>query len=156
MFQQPRYAKRFAVAYATLGLVAVAACVGAILVLARPAPPAVAHCAALPGAKDPIVTAISFIENAVERKNTEASYGLVIPSLHAGLTCRQWANGKLPVAEYRDVDWDHAAYKQTAGGTGQLVFDVTLEHRGDPRKTHFLLELRQVGSRWLVGTWDRA
>jgi len=154
--KQPTYPRRFAAAYAALGLVVVAALAGTVVVARMSAPPRAQSCTTLSGASDPIVTAISFIENAVERRNPGASYGLVIPPLHRGLSCRQWASGRLPVTEFAGIDWDRAAYKQTAGGTGQLVFDVTLAHRGDPRKTHFLLELRQVGARWLVGTWDRA
>ena len=154
--RQPTYPLRFAAAYAALGLVVVAAIAGTITVSVMHAPTSAASCKTLNGTGDPIATAIAFLENAVERRNPGASYGLVIPPLHRGLTCRQWASGRLPVKEFDQIDWNRASYKQTTAGTGQLVYDVTLAHRGDPKQTHFLLELRQVGSRWLVGTWDRA
>ena len=146
------YRNRFAAVYAALAVVLVGSAFGG-----WKARDAGSRCTPLEGAEDPIVTAIAFIRAAVERTDPEGAYGLVIPSLRGGLTCRDWANGSLPVRAYRDVDWNRASYRVTAGGTGQLVLDVTLVAQArEAPPGRFLLELRQVGSRWLVGFWDRA
>ena len=146
------YRNRFTAVYAALAVVLVASPFGA-----WKARDAGARCTPLEAAEDPIVTAIAFIRTAVERTDPAGAYGLVIPSLRRGLTCREWASGSLPVPPFRDVDWNRASYRVTAGGTGQLVLDVTLvtEARAT-RPGRFMLELRQVGPRWLVGFWDRA
>jgi hypothetical protein len=104
-----------------------------------------------------MATAVAFIQTAVERRDPAGAYGLVIPPLREGMTCHQWASGAMPIRRFAPVDWDRASYRVTAGGTGQLVLDVALEKKTKPRRpTHFLLELRQVGNRWLVGFWDRS
>lgn len=116
-----------------------------------------APCVPLAAARDPIVTAISFIRTAVERANPAGSYGLVTPALREGFTCREWAGGALPVPGFHGVDWNRASYRTTASGTGQLVLEVTLVPRAGKRKAQrFLLELREVHGRWLVGFWDSA
>lgn len=143
---QPTYRKRFAAAYGALGLVVVASAFATWFVAtAAPAP----SCSGLEPTRDPIVTTISFIQNAVEREDPGAAYGLVTPSLRRGLTCAQWANAT-PVASFEEVDWSTASYKLTAGGTGQLVYSVTLAPQA-----HFLVELREHDKRWLVGFWER-
>jgi hypothetical protein len=150
------YRRRFLAAHAALGLVGTAS-VGTgwhavTATTARAAP-----CVPLTAAQDPIVTAITFIRTAVERTDPAGSYGLVIPALREGISCREWASGALPVHPFDGVDWDRASYRLTASGTGQLVFDVTLVPRAKGKSTgHFLLELRQLQGRWLVGFWDAA
>jgi hypothetical protein len=148
------YRYRFAAAYALLALTLVGAAGGGWKAFAASK---VTRCVPLQASEDPIATAAAFIRTAVEREDPAGSYGLVTPPLRHGMTCQEWANGALPVRPFPHVDWDRASYEVTAGGTGQIVLNVTLvsrEQRGHPAK--FLLELRQEGARWLVGFWDRA
>jgi hypothetical protein len=146
------YGHRFAAAYAVLALALVGAALGGWKAHGAAASK---PCAGLEGAQDPIVTAIAFIETAVERRDPAAAYGLVTPPLRQGMTCREWAKA-IPIRPFGAVDWKRASYEVTAGGTGQLVLDVTLVSREKAsERGRFLLELRQVGSRWLVGFWDR-
>jgi hypothetical protein len=157
--EQPRsrpgpYRHRFTAAYVGLVLVFAGAALGGwrAHAAARPAP-----CVPLEASKDPIVTAIAFIQTAVERRDPAGAYGLVIQPLREGITCHEWASGAMPIRPFAPVDWERASYRVTAGGTGQLVLDVSLVTKTRPRKpTRFLLELRQVGRRWLVGFWDRS
>jgi hypothetical protein len=148
------YRRRFTAAYVGLAVIVVGAAFGGWRAQAasRPVP-----CVPLEGSRDPIVTAIAFIQTAVEHQDPAAAYGLVIPPLHEGMTCRQWASGAMPIRRFPLVDWNRASYRVTAAGTGQLVLDVTLVSKTRPlTPARFLLELRQVGARWLVGFWDRA
>ncbi len=147
------YGVRFGIVYAALALVlAGSAFAGYRGLNERPTP----HCAGA-AATDPIVTAVEFIHTAVERKNPAAGYALATPSLRKGTTCADWARGSLPVAAYREVDWDKASYRVEARGDGQIVLKVLLSSRTLPEPTKaFLLELRQVGDRWLVGFWGPA
>jgi hypothetical protein len=151
---RPRpYRYRFTAAYGALALVVLGAAFGGWK--AHAASKAI-PCIPLAGSKDPIVTAIAFIKTGVERRDPGASYGLVIPPLRQGMTCRRWASEAMPIQPFENVDWSRASYRVTAGGTGQLVLDVTLFSKLQPRKPErFLLELRQEGDRWLVGFWER-
>jgi hypothetical protein len=147
------YRHRFTAAYVGLALVLLGAAFGGWRAQAASRP---AACVPLEGSEDPIVTAITFIQSAVERRDPAGAYGLVIPPLRHGMTCRQWASGDMRIRPFAPVDWNRASYRVTAAGTGQLVLDVSLVATRTPRSpTRFLLELRQVGPRWLVGFWDR-
>jgi hypothetical protein len=151
---RPRpYRHRFTAAYVGLAVVLLGAAFGGWRAQAaqRPVP-----CVPLEASDDPLVTAIAFIQSAVERRDPAGAYGLVIPPLREGMTCREWASGAMPIRRFAPVDWERASYRVTAAGTGQLVLDVSLVAKAATRtRTRFLLELRQVGARWLVGFWDR-
>jgi hypothetical protein len=152
--QRPRpYRYRFAAAYGALAITVLGAAFGGWKAQAASKP---IPCVPLAGSKDPIVTAIAFIKTGVERRDPGASYGLVIPPLQRGMTCREWASEAMPIQPFENVDWSRASYRVTAGGTGQLVLDVTLASTLKRRQPgRFLLELRQEGDRWLVGFWQR-
>jgi hypothetical protein len=136
---------RFLAAYGALTGVALAAVLAFAAVTAMPHP---ARCPTIAAKKDPIATAVAFLDNAVAAKDARGAYGLVTAPLDNGLSCAQWAAA--PPVQRHAVDWTTARYEVAAQGTGQLVLTVTLAP-----KTQFLLELRQRGDRWLVGSWDR-
>ena len=107
------------------------------------------------GSDDPILTAVTFIHSTVERTNPAAGYRLVTTAARRGISCSSWVHGRIPFVAYRDVDWDHSAYRAIAAGTGQLVLRVTLRsHVHGPEA--FMLELRQDGPLWQVGFWAPA
>ena len=146
---------RFALAYAALAVAAVGAgAVGWHAVTTHDPP---AACNGPRGSADPIVTAITFLRGAVERDHPENAYRVVLASARRGVTCARWASGQIPFPRYRQIDWNRASYRRIAGGTGQIVLQVTLfsliEH---PSKATFLLELQQTGSVWQVGFFDHA
>ncbi len=106
------------------------------------------------GSEDPLYTAVVFIRSAVERDHVTLGYRLVTDSGRQGVSCRSWAAGKIPFAAYRHVDWGRSGYKVVAGGTGQIVMRVTLRSKVErPAQEAFLLELRQTGALWQVGSW---
>jgi hypothetical protein len=147
------YNTRFLLAYLVLGLVTVGSGLG---LWAQTSAAQTAHCSGSPSI-DPITTAVVFLHNAVERHDTARSWGLVTTSLRGARTCSQWAHGSLPVEPYRDIDWNRASYRIEARGDRQIVLAVKLYSRSRHEEARrFLLELREVGDVWLVGTWTRA
>jgi hypothetical protein len=147
------YHTRFLLAYLALGLVAVGSALG---VWAQTSAAQAPRCSGSPST-DPLGTAVGFLHDAVERRDAARSWGLVTSSLRGALTCSQWAHGRLPIEPYHDIDWNRASYRIDASGDRQIVLDVHLYSRRDRKAAQrFLLELREVGDVWLVGTWTRA
>jgi hypothetical protein len=146
------YGRRFGFLYATLALALVGAGAFAWHAATATHRPARVACNGPRGSQDPIVTAITFIQGAVERDHPENAYRLVLASARPGVSCERWARGQIPFPRYRKVDWNRSSYRRIAGGTGQIVLGVTLfslvEH---PSKAKFVLELQQDGQLWQVG-----
>jgi hypothetical protein len=106
---------------------------------------------------DPYEVAARFLTGAVERRDPASAYMLATPSLRGRGTCADWARGRLPVAAFRHIDWDRAAYEPVAGGDGQIVLRVLLYRVGSTIPVPFLMELqtetREPG--WHVGSFQR-
>ena len=104
----------------------------------------------------PLAVAAKFIRTAVERRDVDASWGLVTPDLRAGYTRRTWARGDIPIVPYPagQVRWTlDYSFKDSVG------FQVALFPKpgSDVRATVFLLDLEAVragnGKRWLVSSF---
>ena len=149
------YGRRFGFVYAALALALAGA--GVLAWHASSARPAPVACNGPRGSQDPIVTAITFIQGAIERDHPENAYRLVLASARPGVSCDRWARGQIPFPRYRSVDWSRSSYRRIAGGTGQIVLGVTLfSHVEHPSKAKFVLELQQSGPLWQVGYFAHA
>ena len=114
---------------------------------------AAATCKAPSVGSNPLVTALYFIHTAVERANPGAGFALATPALRGTTTCADWVHGKLPVTPFRKIDWNRARYRIETRAAGQIVLDVLLASKLKLEPAMFVLELRQVGTRWRVGFW---
>jgi hypothetical protein len=104
----------------------------------------------------PLAVAAKFIRTAVERRDVNASWGLVTADLKAGYTRRAWARGDIPIVPFPagQVRWvlDYS-FADSVG------FQVALFPRAgtDVRAAVFLLDLKAVkagnGKRWLVSAF---
>ena len=155
------YGFRFGLTYAALALVAAAAGAGAYLGLGIRGPErataSTASCQAPRVGGDPVMTAMTFIHAAVERANPQAGFALATPALRGGTTCSDWAEGKLPVKPWPQIDWRLAQYRVETHAPGQIVLQVLLPSKAVPKQPRvFVLELHQVGAQWRVGYWGPA
>jgi hypothetical protein len=157
------YRFRFISAYAALALFVAGAGYGAYRGIGLRGPaPAGATTATCPSptpkvGTDPVMTAVTFIHAAVERVNPKAAFALATPALRGNTTCKDWAEGKLPVKPFRQIDWNQSQYKVETRASGQLVLQVLLTSSTLPEKPSiFVLELHQVGAQWRVGYWGPA
>jgi hypothetical protein len=151
------YRLRLAAVYGAFALVLVGSGVGAFLAVSATAAhrgsAAAVRCTAPKATTDPMVTALFFIRSAVERANPAEGYALATPALRGATTCRDWARGRVPVKEYRNVDWQRSQYRVETQGTGQIVMQVLLISKSVSKPSLFMLELRQIGPAWRVGYW---
>jgi len=152
------YRARFLAVYAVLALLVAGSAYGAFrgAHLRGPAHSGVAdRCEAPKTGGDPVLTAVVFIHTAVERTNPRAGFALTTPAFRRSTTCADWARGKLPVREYRQVDWSRSQYVVEARVADQVVLKVLLasSRRPDEEPALFLLELRRLGAEWRVGYW---
>ena len=101
-----------------------------------------------------------FIETAVARKNLDASWAVVAPSLKQGYTRHQWAQAKgLPVVPYPELDPKHINFYLDSASTEEILVEVGLS--GLPgaksRPTTFQIGLSPSGKgkarQWLVDYW---
>src|SRR5262245_49409254 len=122
---------------------------------AAPSPAAPSDCSTSLAPRDPIKTAERCLEPPVARANHGQAYALALGSrdLRARTTCRDWAEGRLPVIAYRGIDWTRSNYRVVGAGEGQVVLRVVLFGKKSLPKA-FLMELRRDGGaeEWLVGT----
>jgi hypothetical protein len=104
----------------------------------------------------PLAVAAKFIRTAVERRDVDASWGLVTPDLRAGYTRRTWARGDIPIVPFPagQVRWTlDYSFEDSVG------FQVALFPKAgsDVRATVFLLDLEAVKAgksrRWLVSAF---
>jgi hypothetical protein len=155
------YRFRFTFAYVALALIVAAAGYGAYRGIGIRGPePAGATNASCPAPKvgsDPVMTAVTFIHGAVERANPKAAFALATPALRGSTTCKDWAEGKVPVKPFRQIDWNQSRYQVESHGEAQIVLQVLLTSATLPEKPRvFVLELHQVATQWRVSYWGPA
>jgi hypothetical protein len=98
----------------------------------------------------------TFIGTVVARKNVDAAWPVVGPSIRGGYTRAQWRHAHdLPVVPYPGVDTNHIDYYLDYASTKEILVEVGLA--GKPgvstRPTTFQLGLIPVGRHWLVDYW---
>ena len=91
-----------------------------------------------------------FVATAVERQDPEASFDLVAPELHQGLTKAQWATGYIPIVPVQDVDWATSSlrFSDTAGGVRYYILRVRSNQLAS--EVEFWIGLTRRRDRWLV------
>ena len=102
-----------------------------------------------------------FILTAVARKDVGASWSLVHPSMRAGYSKREWANGEIPIQPYPIERLDEARFHVVESFKNSLLIEVALiPEKGaekDVRPAVFRLGLKAVGTgakrHWLVDYW---
>ncbi len=147
-----------AAAFAALALLGAAAAAADVLALSGAAP-ASASCSAAPAPRDPIRTAIAFLDTAVAGTRTAQAYRLATPALRRGTTCADWAAGHPPIERFGRIDWTRSAYRLVAGASGEMVLKVFLwsaTRKDDVRAYLMELRRREGSRRWQVGFWQRA
>jgi hypothetical protein len=155
------YRSRFTLAYVALALIVAGAGYGAYRAVGLRGPETAratnASCPAPKVGSDPVMTAMTFIHGAVERANPRAAFALATPALRGGTTCQDWAEGKLPVKPFRQINWNQSRYQVESHGAAQIVLQVLLTSSALPEKPRvFVLELHQVDLQWRVGYWGPA
>jgi hypothetical protein len=99
----------------------------------------------------------TFIATVVARKNVDAAWPVVGPTLKAGYNRAQWRRAHdLPVVPYPGVDTKHIQFYLDYASTKEILVEVGLS--GKPgvstRPTTFQLGLIPVGGKkWLVDYW---
>jgi len=109
-----------------------------------------------PRAGEVLDVAQRFVATAVARKNVDASWALVCPSLKEGYSRAMWAKGNIPVVPFpvsfgkwrlsysleTEVDMRVALYARPKAHVAPTVFDLTVEPCGNAN-----------GRRWLVSSF---
>jgi hypothetical protein len=99
----------------------------------------------------------TFIGTVVARKNMDASWPVVGPTLKAGYSRAQWRHAQnIPVVPYPGVDTKHIQFYLDYASTKEILVEVGLS--GKPgvstRPTTFQLGLIPAGQKkWLVDYW---
>jgi hypothetical protein len=99
----------------------------------------------------------TFIATVVARKNVDAAWPVVGPTLKAGYNRAQWRHGlNLPVVPYPGVDTKHIQFYLDYASTKEILVEVGLS--GKPgvstRPTTFQLGLIPAGKqKWLIDYW---
>jgi len=99
----------------------------------------------------------TFIGTVVARKNVDAAWPVVGPTLKAGFNRAQWRHGaNLPVVPYPGVDTKHIQFFLDYASTKEILIEVGLS--GKPgvstRPTTFQLGLIPAGQKkWLIDYW---
>jgi hypothetical protein len=106
---------------------------------------------------DPYEAAARFLASGVQRRDLAAAYTLATASLRGARSCSEWARGRVPFAEFRDIDWSRSSYQTVAGGEGQVVLRVLLYRRGVELPVPYLMELQTGPDEpgWHVGYFGR-
>jgi hypothetical protein len=122
--------------------------------------------ATTPATKNPKVSpsaaafkvARTFLETAVQRKNLDASYGLVGPDLKGGMSLAQWRKGNIAVVPYPAGNAKTAKFVVTSSHKDRLMLQVVLTPRrgSHVRPLAFFLGLDRASGkreRWVVNYW---
>ena len=107
----------------------------------------------VPLAADAVAVVQRFVQTAVARRNTGASYDLVTPRLRRGYTRAEWARGSIPIVPYpaRRVEVVVSRVRYPYARTALL--EVVL--RGPPGEPEaFRVGLVKLAGRWLVRSWQ--
>jgi hypothetical protein len=107
-----------------------------------------------------LAVASRFVDAAVARKNVDAAWGLVTPTMRAGYTRKQWDGGELPdIAPFPVASARWRLQFSDAKGVGftMALFPTKVSHL---QATVFMIGLHTRGSgahrRWLVDNWQPA
>jgi hypothetical protein len=99
-------------------------------------------------------TARRFIQTAVLRQDTTASWALVTPKERAGTSEAQWDKGDMPVVPYPQKGFSGARFNIIRSRQRDVLIQVLLSsHTLGVKPTTDFLELVPSGGRWLVTYW---
>jgi hypothetical protein len=99
-------------------------------------------------------TARRFIQTAVLRQDTAASWVLVTPKERAGTSEAQWDRGDMPVVPYPRKGFSGARFNIIRSRQRDVLIQVLLSsHTLGVKPTTDFLELVPSGGRWLVTYW---
>jgi hypothetical protein len=99
-------------------------------------------------------TARRFIQTAVLRHDTAASWALVTPKERAGTSQAEWAKGNMPVVPYPRKGFSGARFNVVRSRQRDILIQVLLSsHTLGVKPSTDFLELVPSGGRWLVTYW---
>jgi hypothetical protein len=104
--------------------------------------------------QEAVHTARRFIQTAVLRHDTAASWALVTPKERAGTSQAQWDKGNMPVVPYPRKGLSGARFKILRSRQRDVLIQVLLtSHTLGVKPSVDFLELVPSGGRWLVTYW---
>jgi len=99
--------------------------------------------------------AYEFLDTAVARKQLERAWSIVTPELKQGMSLDEWKTGTIPVVPY-PVAEAKVVLRVVDSFTDTARLRVTFLPRpgAKAQSASFSLDLRNVGGRWLVSSWQ--
>ena len=92
-----------------------------------------------------------FVSDGILRKNPAATYDMVSPKLHAGITRAQWASGTIPIPQFPKKDFGGAGIKVLHSRAHDVMAEVALASTSKATTAlNTLIELKPVGNRWVI------
>jgi hypothetical protein len=98
-----------------------------------------------------------FVNHAVKRKGVGTAYDVVTPTMHDGMTRKQWAKGDIPVYPYPAAGrqfhkW--TIFSRSSQEVGiELILDPSARHRRNLGQIAFSVYLKPGHGRWLVDSF---
>jgi hypothetical protein len=103
--------------------------------------------------------AVEFIRTAVARKNLNAAYDMVGPSIKQGMSRAEWNTGNIAVIPFPIDKLDYAPFKVDYAHSGDVLMEIALltkDGSGVKGQT-FFINVKKFGkgdnARWLVDNW---
>ena len=99
-----------------------------------------------------------FVPAAVARRDPNAAYDLVTPSLRAGTTRANWRQGIVPAPTYDPAGTEFHGWRPVYSFRDVATIELDLQPGAtEEGPAAFIVELQRVRSRWLVdGIYERA
>ena len=100
-----------------------------------------------------------FIKTAVARRDLEAAYPLVGPSIKQGMSLAEWKTGNIAVIPFPIDKLDYAPFKVDYAHPGDVLMEVALlaKDKSGVKSQIFFINVKKFGkgdkARWLVDNW---
>ncbi|MGN6378226.1 MAG: hypothetical protein ACTHNU_04685 [Gaiellales bacterium] len=93
-----------------------------------------------------------FVKDGILRQNPAATYDMVSPKLHAGMTRSQWATGNIPIPEFPKSAFGGAGLKIMRSRQHELLVKIPIASNSAQTATSLttLLELKPFGDKWVI------